>query len=155
MRAVNACVQSTLALFWLTTHRGPTSNLEMAVSYCCAVQLQLLDLPWPEELLQWPECAAMTDSESGRWLFRGLRLRMGVTWGLADSRKPLNTGALLLPLLCCLAMCCSCLSSTTIAAVHKSMATVANLMQRHGDWCGLVLIRARPWLHVHAFTLQG
>ena len=82
----------------------PFSNLELAVSYCCAVQLQHLDLPWPAELLQWAECAPMTDSEDGRLLFRGLRLRMGVTWGLADSRKPLNTGVLL-GVVCCWVSC--------------------------------------------------
>ncbi len=82
------------------------SNLELAVRYCCAVQLQLLDLPWPSTVLEWPECIPQY-STNGRLLFRGLRLRMGLTWGRADSRKPLNTGVrgCCAVWLCCVVWC--------------------------------------------------
>lgn len=73
----------------------PTSNLrselEAAVRFCCAVQTQLLYLPWPEAVLSWEGCRPEHDG-AGRLLACGLTMQMGVTWGRPDSRKRLGTG---------------------------------------------------------------
>jgi hypothetical protein len=56
------------------------------------MQQELLQLPWPEAILQWGACAEERDP-GGRLVWRGLRVRMGLAWGGATYRKPLNTGA--------------------------------------------------------------
>jgi hypothetical protein len=58
------------------------------------MQQELLQLPWPEAILQWGACAEERDP-GGRLVWRGLRVRMGLAWGGATYRKPLNTGAAL------------------------------------------------------------
>lgn len=67
------------------------SDLEMAVRWACALQLRLLDRPWPPALLQWDECAPVEGAHGLLW--RGLRVRVGMAYGRPDQRKPLNTGA--------------------------------------------------------------
>jgi hypothetical protein len=57
------------------------------------MQLELLHAEWPEELLTWPDCAREVDPTTGSLLYRGLRVRMGMAFGRAQHRKPLNTGA--------------------------------------------------------------
>ena len=66
------------------------ADLEMAVRWACALQLRLLDRAWPPELLQWEECAPVEGGQG--WLWRGLRVRVGMAFGRPDQRKPLNTG---------------------------------------------------------------
>ena len=61
--------------------------------WCCALQEALLRLDWPATLLGWAECAPASDAASGALLWRGLRVRMGMAFGRAEHRKPLNTGA--------------------------------------------------------------
>ena len=41
-------------------------------------------LPWPERLLQLRECAP-AKGPGGELLFRGLRVRVGVAWGVAGA----------------------------------------------------------------------
>ncbi len=60
--------------------------------WCAELQLALLDLDWPESILRWPDCAPEADASTGGLLFRGLRVRMGMAFGRAQHRKPLNTG---------------------------------------------------------------
>ncbi|EIE20201.1 hypothetical protein COCSUDRAFT_67530 [Coccomyxa subellipsoidea C-169] len=67
-------------------------TLEAAVRWCAELQLALLDLDWPESILRWPDCAPEADASTGGLLFRGLRVRMGMAFGRAQHRKPLNTG---------------------------------------------------------------
>lgn len=37
-------------------------------------------------------CGEERDPDTGAVIFRGLRVRMGMSWGKASSKKPLNTG---------------------------------------------------------------
>lgn len=60
--------------------------------WCAEVQLALLAVEWPEAMLRWPDCAAEADPSTGALIFRGLRVRMGMAFGRAQHRKPLNTG---------------------------------------------------------------
>ena len=60
--------------------------------WCVAAQYALLDIQWPEALLKLPDCAPETDPSTGRLSFRGLRIRMGASFGSGLIRKPLNTG---------------------------------------------------------------
>ena len=60
--------------------------------WCVAAQYALLDIQWPEALLKLPDCAPETDLSTGRLSFRGLRIRMGASFGSGLIRKPLNTG---------------------------------------------------------------
>lgn len=59
--------------------------------WAAAMQTELLQLPWPEAVLAWGACAEERDA-GGRLVWRGLRVRMGLAWGGATYRKPLNTG---------------------------------------------------------------
>lgn len=60
--------------------------------FCCVCQKQLLQLAWPETALEWEECREERDSTTGQVIWRGLRVRMGMAFGSAEGRKPLNTG---------------------------------------------------------------
>ena len=76
------------------------STLEAAVRWASVLQKELLDVAWPEAILEWPECAE-------RWhqwpdghetlLWKGLRVRVGMASGRPQYRKPLNTGNLATP----------------------------------------------------------
>ncbi|WP_224242569.1 ATP-binding protein [Hyalangium gracile] len=61
-----------------------------AVRWCLDVQEGLLDAPWPEELLAWPETAEERGARG--LLYRGLRLRMGVHVGEPELRVDPRTG---------------------------------------------------------------
>jgi class 3 adenylate cyclase/Tfp pilus assembly protein PilF len=61
-----------------------------AVLWCLAVQERLMDLAWPEKLLSHP--VAQVERVSGRTLYRGLRLRMGVHVGRPERRPDPVTG---------------------------------------------------------------
>ena len=76
------------------------STLEAAVRWASMLQKELLEVAWPEAILEWPECAE-------RWhhwpdghetiLWKGLRVRVGMASGRPQYRKPLNTGNLTTP----------------------------------------------------------
>lgn len=66
--------------------------LEDAIQWGSAVQRELLHLSWPEPLLRWQECAEAVCPESGELLWRGLRVCIGMAYGLPTSKAPLNTG---------------------------------------------------------------
>lgn len=67
-------------------------RLEEAVRWSAAVQQALLGMNWPEALLQWGDCQPIKDPDTGALLWRGLRVRMGMSWGQPSYKKPLNTG---------------------------------------------------------------
>ncbi|HYI00251.1 ATP-binding protein [Hyalangium sp.] len=65
-------------------------SVEDALRWCLDVQEVLLDAPWPEALLAWPEAAEERDA--GGLLYRGLRVRMGVHVGEPERRVDAGTG---------------------------------------------------------------
>lgn len=67
-------------------------RLEEAVRWSAAVQKELLEMNWPETLLQWSDCQPTRDPDTGALIWRGLRVRMGIAWGRPSYKKPLNTG---------------------------------------------------------------
>lgn len=73
-------------------------RLEQAVRWSAAVQRELLEMSWPETLLQWSDCQPQQDPNTGALIWRGLRVRMGISWGRPSYKKPLNTG---MHTLCC------------------------------------------------------
>lgn len=66
-------------------------SLEAAVRWAAALQEDLLDLPWPDAVLGWSSSNEVAGVE-GRPMWRGLRVGIGIAWGGATYRKPLNTG---------------------------------------------------------------
>ncbi len=82
-------------------------SLEAGVRWAAAMQSELLTLPWPEALLQWGACADEADG-SGKPVWRGLRVRMGIAWGGATYRKPLNTGERVGPIVSSKGGLCAC-----------------------------------------------
>lgn len=66
--------------------------LEDAIQWGCVVQRELLSLPWPEAVLTWQECTEAYCPDTGDLMWRGLRVRMGMAFGLPTSKAPLNTG---------------------------------------------------------------
>lgn len=51
-----------------------------ALLWCFAVQLQLLEVNWPSEMLNSVACQPLCDKENNL-IFKGLSVRMGVHWG--------------------------------------------------------------------------
>ncbi len=51
-----------------------------ALLWCFAIQLHLLDLPWPSEMLNAVSCQPMADKDN-TIIFKGLSVRMGIHWG--------------------------------------------------------------------------
>ena len=98
------------------------SGVDVAIRWAAALQLELLHLQWPPEILQWEECqeivdvdeeehdllsstnTVMVDNETssvsvdanrhseGLLLWRGLAARIGIAAGLGAYKAPLNTG---------------------------------------------------------------
>ncbi|HYO73243.1 MAG TPA: adenylate/guanylate cyclase domain-containing protein, partial [Archangium sp.] len=66
-----------------------TSAVE-AVRWCLEVQQALVRAPWPEELLSEPDAAE--EKGPGGWVYRGLRVRMGVHLGEPECRRDGQTG---------------------------------------------------------------
>ncbi|PSC75196.1 Helicase sen1 [Micractinium conductrix] len=66
--------------------------LEDAVEWGCALQLELMGFAWPDTVLEWGECAEQRDPDTTNLLWRGLRLKLGISYGLPSSKAPLNTG---------------------------------------------------------------
>ncbi|MBI4866048.1 MAG: AAA family ATPase [Candidatus Wallbacteria bacterium] len=61
-----------------------------ALAWCLDCQLELLHLPWPDELLRRAEAAVVR--QHARLLFRGLRVRMGLHLGTPDCEPDPTTG---------------------------------------------------------------
>ena len=65
-------------------------SVDEAVKWCCAVQRMLLEEEWPASLLVLPDGDAV--KESNGWLWRGLRVRMGLHYGKMLRKRNLKTG---------------------------------------------------------------
>lgn len=63
--------------------------------WAAMLQKELLEVAWPEMILSWPDCEEKymerADGQEAL-LWKGLRVRIGMACGKAQSRKPLNTG---------------------------------------------------------------
>lgn len=57
-----------------------------AVKFCLAVQQQFLENDWPREILESP-VASPVHSPEGHLLYRGLSIRMGIHFGMADDEE--------------------------------------------------------------------
>ncbi len=67
--------------------------------WAAVFQKQLMDIAWPEVVLEWPMCSEVYDHENNvggqeQLLWKGLRVRIGMACGKPQYRKPLNTGKL-------------------------------------------------------------
>ncbi len=64
-----------------------------AVRWCLDVQLALLDVDWPDALYKHPDAVVVASPErKGAFLWRGLRVRMGVHFGEPKAEKdPITT----------------------------------------------------------------
>ncbi|KAL1311540.1 hypothetical protein AAFC00_001660 [Neodothiora populina] len=56
------------------------STVTSALLWCFTVQIQLLDVPWPQEILSSIHGQEVLDNDGNR-IFRGLSVRMGIHWG--------------------------------------------------------------------------
>lgn len=56
------------------------STVTSALLWCFTVQSQLLDVPWPQEILSSVHGQEVLDNDGNR-IFRGLSVRMGIHWG--------------------------------------------------------------------------
>lgn len=56
------------------------STVTSALLWCFTVQSQLLEVPWPQEILSSIHGQEVLDSDGNR-IFRGLSVRMGIHWG--------------------------------------------------------------------------
>ncbi|KAI0225465.1 cysteinyl-tRNA synthetase [Massospora cicadina] len=62
--------------------RAAFPTVAAALLWCLTMQVQLLQLDWPQEILDCPECAEVFKSGlSNQLLFRGISVRMGIHWG--------------------------------------------------------------------------
>jgi hypothetical protein len=66
-------------------------TFEAAVRFSAEFHEQLVEVPWPPELLRYPLCGVEYD-DGGALLYRGLRARVGVAFAKPTSRKPLSSG---------------------------------------------------------------
>ena len=62
-----------------------------ALLWCFTCQTQLLDAPWPREILDTVACREQYDPD-GNLIYRGLSVRMGVHWGRPVCEKDPVTG---------------------------------------------------------------
>lgn len=65
--------------------------------WAAVLQKQLLEIAWPEVVLEWPMCSEVYDHENNvggleQLLWKGLPVRIGMACGKPQYRKPLNTG---------------------------------------------------------------
>lgn len=67
-------------------------HLEDAIAWSCILQTELLSFAWPETVLEWGECLETRHAESTNLLWRGLRVKIGIAYGMPTSKAPLNTG---------------------------------------------------------------
>lgn len=115
--------------------------------WAAAMQSELLTLPWPEAVLQWGACAEEVDG-SGKPVWRGLRVRMGIAWGGATYRKPLNTGEWVGPIVSSNGGMCACSAGCLMRGADRKArqqaggtplghAPVRQLV-RQGEWVAAV-----------------
>ncbi|KAI1913307.1 hypothetical protein LOZ61_002843 [Ophidiomyces ophidiicola] len=67
------------------------STATAALLWCFTCQTQLLDAPWPTEILEAPPCQERFDMDGNR-IYRGLSVRMGMHWGQPVCEKDPVTG---------------------------------------------------------------
>ncbi|KMU72735.1 adenylate cyclase [Coccidioides immitis RMSCC 3703] len=67
------------------------STATAALLWCFTCQTQLLDAPWPTEILDSPACKERFDAEGNR-IYRGLSVRMGMHWGQPVCERDPVTG---------------------------------------------------------------
>jgi adenylate cyclase len=67
------------------------STATAALLWCFTCQCQLLEAPWPTEILESPACREQLDSD-GNVIYRGLSVRMGIHWGRPVCEKDPVTG---------------------------------------------------------------
>lgn len=66
-------------------------SVAAAVLWCFSVQIRLLSVDWPQEILDTDDCKPVYGPD-GRLLYRGLSVRMGVHWGWPVCEvDPVNT----------------------------------------------------------------
>jgi len=59
------------------------ATVQTALKWCCAVQKELIEADWPQEIVDSPICPVITDpNQPGQVLFRGPSVRMGMHVGL-------------------------------------------------------------------------
>ena len=68
------------------------SALENAILFAVKSQEALMTLDWDDKLLEDPNFRDVHDEE-GNLIWRGIRVRMGLAYGMASFKKPLMTGA--------------------------------------------------------------
>ncbi|OCK75710.1 PP2C-domain-containing protein [Lepidopterella palustris CBS 459.81] len=56
------------------------STVTSALLWCFTIQSQLLEVQWPQEILNSVNCQELLDAD-GNVIFRGLSVRMGIHWG--------------------------------------------------------------------------
>ncbi|KAJ9077683.1 cysteinyl-tRNA synthetase [Entomophthora muscae] len=62
--------------------RAAFPTVAAALLWCLTMQVQLLQLDWPQEILDCAECAEVfKPGLSNQLLFRGISVRMGIHWG--------------------------------------------------------------------------
>jgi class 3 adenylate cyclase len=66
-------------------------DLWSAIRWATQFQQDLMYQNWPPVLLEMEECREQKDAD-GHLIWRGLRTRVGMSWGRATTKKPLNTG---------------------------------------------------------------
>lgn len=62
-----------------------------ALLWCFTCQIRLLELPWPQEILENATCVERLDDDQNT-IYRGLSVRMGVHWGEPVTEKDPITG---------------------------------------------------------------
>jgi class 3 adenylate cyclase len=68
-------------------------NLLDAIRWCLAVQLGLLEIVWPEDLLKQPAAArVLSKTDNKTPIFNGIRIRMGIHTGQPSCRRNPITG---------------------------------------------------------------
>ena len=96
-----AVQRELLALAWSDTgeqavpHGSPAApSSSMRASHLCHADVALpRPSPTQPAVLEWGECAEVRHSESNALLWRGLRVKVGIAYGVPASKAPLNTGA--------------------------------------------------------------
>lgn len=63
-----------------------------AVRWCLSVQQELLEADWPPELLRSTICGPQKSPLSGRLLYRGISVRMGIHFGEMECEQDMVTG---------------------------------------------------------------
>ncbi|CAD7695706.1 unnamed protein product, partial [Ostreobium quekettii] len=67
-------------------------QLDKAICWGAHMQVEMLQLNWPAELLEMEQCRAETNPSLGTVIWKGLRIRMGMVYGDPGQRQPLKTG---------------------------------------------------------------